>query len=96
MGFFLILYMEVPVYEDNFDEKGNLIIDRYIDFFIKNIQNRIQVDEGKIHLEGELAGRRFLQSFDFGPFTDENFEKWANDRNLDKLHKILTDSGMEL
>ena len=88
--------MEVTVYEDNFDEKGNLIIDRYIDFFIKNIQNRIQLDEGKTHLEGELAGRRFLQSFDIGPFSDKNFEKWANDKNLDKLHNILTDSGMEL
>ena len=88
--------MEITVYEDNLAEDGSIIIDRYIYFFINQLQNRCEID-GKTYLEGETAANAFLNN-ELTPqlFHNLGFDKWVKDDDLDKLHKEIKANGMKL
>ena len=87
--------MEITIYEDNIDENGIFIIDRYIEYFMKHLQNRIEID-GKTYLEGEEASYRFLDNLTPNLFHSPEFERWVKDDDLDALHKEIKKNGMNL
>lgn len=87
--------MEITVYEDTLDDKGSILIDRYIDFFIKHLQNKIELD-GTMYLEGAIAAGNFLDNLTDNLFKTPEFEKWVKDDTLDKLHKEINANGMKL
>lgn len=87
--------MELTVYEDNLGEDGSILIDRYIDFFISQLQNRCEID-GKTYLEGEAAANAFLNNLTTQLLHSTEFEKWIKDNDLDLLHKEIKGNGMKL
>ncbi len=87
--------MEITVYEDNLGEDGSIIIDRYIDYFINQLQNRCEID-GKTYLEGGMAANAFMDNLTPQLFQSPNFEKWVKDDKLDQLHKEIKENGMSL
>lgn len=95
MGFFLILYMEVKIYEDTVDENGSILIDRYIDFFMKNIQNEVIVD-GEPYLEGGKAVQIFLDNLQNDSINQEDLIRWMKDEKLNSIHKKIKEKGMKL
>lgn len=87
--------MEVTVYEDNLSKEGTFIIDTYINFFIKNLQNRYELD-GKTYLEGASAARTFLDNLTPQLFVNPDFDRWIKDEDLESLHKQIKENGMKL
>lgn len=87
--------MEITVYEDNLSEDGSIIIDRYIDYFINQLQNRCEI-EGKSYLEGGRAASAFMNNLTPQLFQSSDFEKWVKDDELDQLHKEIKANGMKL
>lgn len=87
--------MEITVYEDNLAEDGSIIIDRYIHYFINQLQNRCEID-GKTYLEGEMAANAFMNNLTPQLFQSPSFEKWVKDENLNQLHKEIKENGMKL
>ena len=86
--------MEITAYEDNIDN-GSILIDRYIDYFIQNLQNKVELD-GKTYLEGAMAANAFLSNLTEQLFTTSDFERWLKDDVLDNLHKEIKANGMKL
>lgn len=87
--------MEITVYEDNLGEDGSIIIDRYIDYFINQLQNRCEID-GKTYLEGGMAASAFIDNLTPNLFQNTEFNNWVKDENLNKLHKEIKENGMKL
>ena len=87
--------MQITVYDDNLGEDGTILIDRYIDFFINQLQNRFDID-GKTYLEGEDAASAFLNNLTPQLFHSPDFSKWIKDDDLDQLHKEIKEKGMKL
>ena len=86
--------MEITVYEDNIDN-GSILIDRYIDYFIQHLQNKIELD-GKTYLEGAMAADAFLSNLTEQLLTTSDFDRWLKDDVLDNLHKEIKANGMKL
>lgn len=86
--------MEITVYEDNLDN-GSILIDRYIDYFIQHLQNKIELDS-QTYLEGAGAAAAFLDRLTEQIFTTPDFDRWVKDDTLDKLHKEIKANGMKL
>ena len=86
--------MEITVYEDNIDN-GYILIDRYIDYFIQHLQNKIVLD-GKTYLEGAMAADAFLSNLTEQLLTTSDFDRWLKDDVLDNLHKEIKANGMKL
>lgn len=87
--------MEITVYEDNLAEDGSILIDRYIDYFMNNLQNKIEID-GTTYLEGATTAYAFADSLTDKLFTTPDFDRWVKDDTLDKLHKEIKANGMKL
>ena len=87
--------MEITVYEDNLGANGSILIDRYIDYFIQNLQNKTELD-GKTYLEGAGAANAFLSNLTEQLFTTPDFDRWIKDDVLDNLHKEIKANGMKL
>lgn len=87
--------MEITVYEDNLANDGSLIIDRYIDYFMTNLQNKVELD-GSTYLEGATAAFAFTDNLTERLFTTPDFERWLKDDTLDNLHKEIKANGMKL
>lgn len=88
--------MEITVYEDILSEDGTLYIDRYIAYFMENLQEKFKLDDGSIVLEGQLAAYYFNQNLPKDLLKSESFLRWIDDEKLDKLHKEITAKGMKL
>lgn len=88
--------MEITIFEDNFDkESGTIIIDRYICYFLENLQYKVEID-GKTYLEGSNSAQNFLSQLSPQLFQSPDFDRWVNDDKLNLLHKEVKDNGMEL
>lgn len=87
--------MELTVYEDNLADDGSIIIDRYIDYFMNNLQDKIEID-GTTYLESADAANDFLSKLTTQLFTTPDFERWVKDDTLDKLHREIKANGMKL
>lgn len=87
--------MEITVYSDNFDKNGKFLIDAYINYFIDNIQNKIELD-GETYLEGDIGGQKFLAELYSTFQQSEELIRWSNDKKLDKLHQELKKAGLKL
>lgn len=87
--------MEITVYEDNLAADGSILIDRYIDYFINNLQNKIEID-GTTYLEGATSAYAFMDNLTDKLFATSDFERWVKDDTLDKLHKEIKANGMKL
>lgn len=87
--------MEITIYEDNLAADGSMLIDRYIDFFMCNLQNKVEID-GNTFLEGATSAYAFVDSLTDKLFTTPDFDKWVKDDTLDKLHKEIKANGMKL
>lgn len=83
--------MEITVYEDYLATDGTFIIDKYIDYFKNNLQEKIEID-GTIYLKGASSAYAFMDNLTDTP----EFERWAKDDTLDALHKRITANGMKL
>lgn len=87
--------MQITVYDDNLGEDGTILIDRYIDFFMNQLQNRCEID-GKTYLEGENAASAFINNLTPQLFHSPDFSRWIKDDDLEQLHKEIKDKGMKL
>jgi len=87
--------MQITVYEDNLGEDGSILIDRYIDFFMNQLQNRCEID-GKTYLEGEDTAYAFVNNLTPQLFHSTDFSKWIKDEELESLHKDIKGKGMKL
>lgn len=89
--------MKVTIYEDILDKENNSIyIDKYINFFMEHLQNRIELEDGSSQLEGELASNDFISNLLQRFASDEETKKWMEDATIDKLHTEITSNGMKL
>lgn len=89
--------MKVTIYEDILDKENNSIyIDKYINFFMEHLQNRIELEDGSSQLEGELASNNFISNLLQRFTSDEETKKWMEDTTIDKLHTEITSNGMKL
>lgn len=83
--------MKVTIYEDILDKENNSIyIDKYINFFMEHLQNRIELEDGSSQLEGELASNDFISNLLQRFASDEETKKWMEDTTIDKLHTEIT------
>lgn len=88
--------MQTTLFEDTIDKENNSIyIDRYICYFIENLQNKDIID-GKTVLEGAGATAHFLDNLTQELFTTPEFDKWLKDDTLDQLHREIISKGMKL
>lgn len=87
--------MEITVYEDNLAADGSILIDRYIDYFMNNLQEKIEID-GTTYLEGARSAYAFMDNLTDKLFATPDFERWVKDDTLDKLHKEIKVNGMKL
>lgn len=89
--------MKVTIYEDILDKENNSIyIDKYINFFMEHLQNRIELEDGSSQLEGELASNDFISNLLQRFASNEETKKWMEDATIDKLHTEITSNGMKL
>lgn len=89
--------MEVTVYEDTWNvEKGCIYIDKYISFFMENLQLKIDLEDGSTILENELASTSFLNNLLENWCKSDDCKRWSKDEKLEKIHKELKEKGMRL